>query len=160
MKDSNKKKKPIGWKRTTLIVICVILALLLAAIIGIAIYADSLLGKINYIDPSNEATISPSDASNIILNDPDAVTVDPDSTEPVVRPEDIIIPDQPIDPLEQGSHILNIMLVGQDRREGQGRQRSDSMILATFNQSKKTITLTSFMATARPSCATPTSTAA
>lgn len=145
MKDSNKKKKPIGWKRTTLIVICVILALLLAAIIGIAIYADSLLGKINYIDPSNEATISPSDASNIILNDPDAVTVDPDSTEPVVRPEDIIIPDQPIDPLEQGSHILNIMLVGQDRREGQGRQRSDTMILATFNQSKKTITLTSFM---------------
>lgn len=137
--------KSARWKRNSLIALCIVLALLLVMIVGIAIYADSLLDKINYIDPSNEVTISPSDASNIILSDPDAVTVDPNSTEPVVRPEDIVIPEQPIDPLEQGSHILNIMLVGQDRRSGQGRQRSDTMILVSFNQSQKTITLTSFM---------------
>ena len=145
MKASNNKKRRGGWKRTVLIVLIVVLALLLAAIVGIAIYADSLLGKIHYIDPSNEATMSPSDASNVILNDPDAVTVDPNSTDPVVRPEDIVIPEEPVDPLEQGIHVLNIMLVGQDRRSGQDRQRSDTMVLVTFNQSKKTITLTSFM---------------
>jgi len=37
------------------------------------------------------------------------------------------------------------MLIGQDRRPGQGRQRSDSMLLITFNTSQNTITLTSFM---------------
>lgn len=141
MKNPNRKKKAGGWKRVTLIVICVILALILAAIIGVAIYADSLLNKINYIDPSNESTISPSDWSN--YTDPDAVTVDPDSTGPVIKPEDITMP--PVDPLEQGTHILNVMLVGQDRRTGQDRQRSDTMIMVTFNKSQKTITLTSFM---------------
>lgn len=142
MKNPNKQKKG-GWKRNTLIAVCVVLALLLAAIIGIAIYADSLLEKINYIDSSNESTLSQEEASNAMLED--AETVDPNSTEPIVRPEDIIIPVDPIDPLEQGNHILNVMLVGQDRRSGQSRQRSDTMILVTFNKSQKTITLTSFM---------------
>lgn len=138
MSKPNKKKG--GWKRVTLIVLCVVLALILAAIIGVAIYADTLLEKINYIDPSNEATLSQEEASNIIINDPDAVT---GGSDPGITPDDIII--DHVDPLEQGTHILNIMLVGQDRREGEGRQRSDSMIMVTFNQSQKTITLTSFM---------------
>lgn len=145
MKASKKKKRRGGWKRTALIVLIVVLSLLLAAIVGVAIYADSLLGMINYIDPSNEATMSPSDASNVILNDPDAVTVDPDSTEPVVRPEDIVMPEEPVDPLDEGVHVLNIMLVGQDRRSGQDRQRSDTMVMVTINRSRKIITLTSFM---------------
>ncbi len=37
------------------------------------------------------------------------------------------------------------MLIGQDKREGQSRQRSDSMILATLDKDQKTISLTSFM---------------
>lgn len=144
MKNPNNpnKKKKRNWKRTLLIVACVLLSLLLIAIIGAAIYADSLLDRINYIDSDNEHTLSASDASNIQANDPDAVTIDPDDDD-AVDADDIYIGGAA--PLEQGGHILNIMLVGQDRREGEGRQRSDSMILVTFNTSKKTITLTSFM---------------
>lgn len=41
--------------------------------------------------------------------------------------------------------ILHILLIGQDRREGEGAQRSDSMILCTLNKEKKTLTMTSFM---------------
>jgi len=37
------------------------------------------------------------------------------------------------------------LLIGQDKREGQSRQRSDSMILATLDKDQKTISLTSFM---------------
>jgi LCP family protein required for cell wall assembly len=44
-----------------------------------------------------------------------------------------------------GDHLVNILLIGQDRRQGQGRQRSDSMILVSINKSNSTITLTSFM---------------
>lgn len=41
--------------------------------------------------------------------------------------------------------IVNILLIGQDRREGETRQRSDTMILATMNKRDKCISLTSFM---------------
>lgn len=41
--------------------------------------------------------------------------------------------------------IINILLIGQDRREGEDRQRSDTMILATMNKKDKCISLTSFM---------------
>ncbi|MFQ9799037.1 MAG: LCP family protein [Clostridia bacterium] len=41
--------------------------------------------------------------------------------------------------------MVNILLIGQDRREGEGRQRSDSMILATINKKSQSIYLTSFM---------------
>ena len=44
-----------------------------------------------------------------------------------------------------GDHLINILLIGQDRRPGQGRQRSDTMILVSINKSNNTITLTSFM---------------
>ena len=42
--------------------------------------------------------------------------------------------------------IVNIMLVGQDRRQNDSeRQRSDSMILVTLNRRDNTVDLTSFM---------------
>ena len=43
------------------------------------------------------------------------------------------------------SNIKSILLIGQDKQEGQSRQRSDSMILATLDKDQKTISLTSFM---------------
>jgi LCP family protein required for cell wall assembly len=41
--------------------------------------------------------------------------------------------------------VKNILLIGQDRREGEERQRSDSMILCSINTKTKKIVLTSFM---------------
>jgi polyisoprenyl-teichoic acid--peptidoglycan teichoic acid transferase len=41
--------------------------------------------------------------------------------------------------------LINIMLVGQDRREGESRQRSDSMILCSINPETKKVSLISFM---------------
>lgn len=40
---------------------------------------------------------------------------------------------------------LNILLIGQDRREGESTARSDSMILCTFSKSQRKLTLTSFL---------------
>jgi LCP family protein required for cell wall assembly len=63
----------------------------------------------------------------------------------------VISPDQiqfnPLDnPTITGKHLINILLIGQDRKQYETtRQRSDSMILATINKDKKTITLTSFV---------------
>ena len=45
----------------------------------------------------------------------------------------------------KGSGIVNILLIGQDREEGEERARSDSMILCSFNKKSKKLTMTSFL---------------
>ena len=45
----------------------------------------------------------------------------------------------------QEEKILNILLIGQDRREGEKQTRSDSMILCSFNAREKQIVMTSFL---------------
>ena len=44
-----------------------------------------------------------------------------------------------------GSDLLNILLVGQDAREGESQARSDSMILCTYNKNTKQLVMTSFL---------------
>lgn len=44
-----------------------------------------------------------------------------------------------------GSDLLNILLVGQDAREGEEGARSDSMILCTYNKATQELTMTSFL---------------
>lgn len=44
-----------------------------------------------------------------------------------------------------GSDLLNILLVGQDSREGEDGARSDSMILCTYNKATRELTMTSFL---------------
>lgn len=41
--------------------------------------------------------------------------------------------------------LINILLVGQDRRPGEGRQRSDAMIVVSINQENKKISMISFL---------------
>lgn len=43
------------------------------------------------------------------------------------------------------SGIVNILLIGQDRREGEARARSDTMILCTLHPDHRKITMTSFL---------------
>lgn len=47
--------------------------------------------------------------------------------------------------VNHGKEVTNILLIGQDRREGESTKRSDSIILASINRSTKKITLTSIM---------------
>lgn len=44
-----------------------------------------------------------------------------------------------------GSDLLNILLIGQDAREGEAQSRSDSMILCTYNKSTRELIMTSFL---------------
>lgn len=44
-----------------------------------------------------------------------------------------------------GSGLLNILLIGQDAREGESQARSDSMILCTYNKNTKQLVMTSFL---------------
>ncbi len=42
-------------------------------------------------------------------------------------------------------NLLNILLVGQDKREGESRQRSDTMILCSFNPATNELSMISFL---------------
>ncbi len=44
-----------------------------------------------------------------------------------------------------GSDLLNILLIGQDAREGDAQARSDSMILCSYNKKTHQLTMTSFL---------------
>lgn len=44
-----------------------------------------------------------------------------------------------------GSDLINILLIGQDAREGEAGARSDSMILCTYNTKTKEMVMTSFL---------------
>ena len=44
-----------------------------------------------------------------------------------------------------GSDLLNILLIGQDAREGEEGARSDSILLCTYNKTTRELTMTSFL---------------
>ena len=127
-------------KRTALNVLCVVLALILAVMVAATIYVESMFNRMGTLD---HETLSSSEAEEL-LNQTEE-TLDPDFTAPTLKPDDVTIPTEPAEVIVTGENIINIVLVGQDRREGQGRQRSDSMILCTINTEKKTLMMTSFL---------------
>lgn len=89
---------------------------------------------------SPEEKISPADETFEIDENIDAA----DNSVQQLSPEEVKWPDMEADILE-GKDVVNLMLIGQDKRDGQERQRSDTMILATINKEKKVLQLTSFM---------------
>lgn len=128
-------------KRTALIILCSVLALILVGIVVMAVLGQSLLDRINRIDP-NEETLSQEQLESLLGQ---TESLDPDFTGPTLNGGEVTAPTEPVETIPVGENIINILLVGQDRREGEGRRHSDSTILITVNKSAKTLTMTSFM---------------
>ena len=132
----SKKSKGV---RVALIVLCVVLALILALLITATVFYETTLNRINRIE---DETLSADELEQIQNETEEA---DPDFSGVHIDDDQITMPSGPAQVIGSGENIIHIMLVGQDRRPGEGRQRSDAMILCTVNKSDKTITLTSFM---------------
>lgn len=135
----NMNKKQGNGTRAVLIVLCIILALILALLVGATVWVETTLNRINQAD---DETLSPEQLESLRN---ETVETDPDFTGPVIDENDITMPSGPAVVIDDSENIVQIMLVGQDRRPGQGRQRSDAMILCTVNKKEKTLTMTSFM---------------
>lgn len=135
-----KKMLPAKTKRTLLILFTIVLAVILTLLVVGVAYMESLLNLINK-NPDN-STISAEEYQDYLNSQKESM--DSDFTGEVIHPGDV---DWEIntDEVKNEDHITNIMLVGQDRRPGEGRQRSDVMILCTINTATKELTLTSFM---------------
>ena len=134
--------KSLPWKRIGLISLCSVLALILIVSIFVTAYVDHLM---SLIGPPPDGTIAGTDP--IYTTEATVPTLPSGYTGPTVNAGDITQPPEPeiIISSKDYPDIINIMLVGQDRRPGEHRTRSDAMILCTFNTKDKTITMTSFM---------------
>ncbi len=136
----NTVSKKLALPKKALIAICALLAVLLIALIVLSVSILNMLDRVGRLD-GNDVTLSPEQMESIM----NATEQNQDEiTGPVLDPEDVTLSTQTTE-IEVGEDIINILLVGQDRRPGQPRLHSDSMVLCTINKSQKTLTLTSFM---------------
>lgn len=129
----------LRFQRFLLKLLCTVLGLILAAMLFVTVYFQHLMGRINYVEPEDQVTLSQEQLDAYLSgettpSDPAAPTLDPGSV-------DFGVPDIQIG----GSDVINVLLIGQDRRPGESRARSDSMILCTFNKDTKTLILTSIL---------------
>lgn len=132
--DKGKKKKRSGC----LIFLIVMLSLLLVALILVAVGMNYIFGRLGHFEnpvPSDGTIPHMSDEFDVEGNQEGAETLE------TVDASDVVL--ETVDVLE--GDMINIMLIGQDRRPGEDRARSDSMILVTLNKEKNSIQLTSFM---------------
>lgn len=132
-----KKQKPL---RVILTVSCVVLGLVLALLVAGTVYAEYLLNQMNYHNEANRETMSLEDAQAFLKDETDPVG---DYTGPEMDPEDVVL-ETPGDIIATSENLVNILLIGADYQSGD-IARSDSMILCTFNKTKNTITMTSFL---------------
>jgi len=137
MKNNDKR---ISWKRVALIATCVVLALILVLLLSAAVFMDRILGQINRV-PSGQETLSSSELQELLKPD---VTIGDDHTGPVFGIEEITMPTETVEIIET-DNVVNILLLGQDRRGGTKNSLTDVMMLCTINKEAKTLTMTSFL---------------
>ena len=130
------EKQPNKKGGCCLIALVVLLVLTLAIVFCSYALYKSALSLIPRVE--EEATLSLEEIE-AIENETETM---PEGFEAV---DDVDMSGEDAELLESNDNIINILLIGQDRRPGESRQRSDSMILCTINTEKKTLVMTSFL---------------
>ena len=125
---ATKKKSKKGTKAFVAIIL-----VLLTVFLSVVAVANHYLNKINRVGDVEPIPADQEDFETDVY-DPSLEVIDPDSVD-----------------WNDGNyngkddHLINILLVGQDRRPGQGRQRSDSMILCSYNPKTNQLSMISFL---------------
>ena len=118
-----KRKQHDTFARSAMKLLCFLLALVLVFLLGATALFQQVLGKIHYTQPTAELG---SRLTSLLAGLKDSG-----------KKSDLIG--------GTGSGIVNILLIGQDRREGEKTARSDSMILCTWHRKTGDLTMTSFL---------------
>ena len=120
-----KRKQHDTFARWAMKLLCSLLALVLVLLLGATALFQQVLGKIHYTQPAADfGTRLSGFVSNL-------------ASEGFGTESGLIG--------GTGSGIVNILLIGQDRREGEETARSDSMILCTYHRKTGNVTMTSFL---------------
>lgn len=119
------------WKKILLILVCVVVTAALAA--GGFVYWK--LSQIKTLPPSQ--TVAPEDETFEKNN------AEPSAEVTTIKPEDVVWLSYAVPVLDKD--VINILFIGQDRREGETRQRSDTMIIVSYSKQHGTVKLISLM---------------
>ena len=134
----NKKKTTL---RPALQILCAILGVVFAVLLAGTLYAERLLGSMNFEGNGFREQLTLEQAIDFFLEQTEPEDAQPGGSgltgaDVELEKAETLLP--------QAEHVVNILLIGADYQSGD-RARSDSMILCTFDQKKGTITLTSFL---------------
>lgn len=136
---AKKKKKRGSAKRRALKILNCFLSVILVLMLGITVLAHGILNKLNRTDGTTE-TMSQQEMEDYLAGEREEDL----GTMPTINDEEIEWGGD-TEQILDSEHTLNVLLIGQDRRPGESRARSDTMILVTVNKKTKSITLTSFL---------------
>lgn len=128
------RKKKKGRGHTIAIGALFVAEIAIILIIVFFFIVQGLLGKLKRVNTTPEDVVAASD---------ETFEADSDAGEDTVSPDDLSF-DADIEVMSD-DEVRNLLLIGQDRREGEGRQRSDTMIICSINTRDSTLTLTSLM---------------
>lgn len=120
-----KRKQHDTFARSVMKLLCLFLALILIFLLGATALFQQVLGKIHYTQPAA------SFGTRLVSLLSELKTDGLGSDNGLIG--------------GTGSGIVNILLIGQDRREGEETARSDSMILCTYHRKTGDVTMTSFL---------------
>ena len=120
-----KRKQHDTFARSAMKLLCFFLALVLVFLLGATALFQQVLGKIHYTQPTADLGTR----LTALLSDVRSASSR--------KSADLIG--------GTGSGIVNILLIGQDRREGEETARSDSIILCTYHRKTGDLTMTSFL---------------
>lgn len=128
-------------KTGVLIAIIVVLSIILCVLIAATFFVTNTLNKIPKADQLD--IMSQEEIESVLYEEPEET--EPGFTGEVIAPEDVVMPEKPVEVVQTGDDIISILLVGQDTKNMSIRSRTDSMILCTINKTTKTLTMTSFL---------------
>lgn len=133
-KSTAAPKKKLDKKKLMLRILIAVLAVLLVVLVVVAVAMNYVLGRISRYDETEPSeTVQLEDEFETDETVEGQETMDPNDVE--------------FDEVELLDHknIVNILLIGNDARDGEERARSDTMILVSLNKANNSIQLTSFM---------------
>jgi len=125
--------KGSAGRKVLIILLTFLLIFLILVLISIG-YTLVMLGKINYVG-HQEATISPAELEYYVDQNKDAE---------IPEGQDIRLDTLPGEKIEN-QNMIHILLIGEDARLGEGRGRSDAMILCSIDTVKRKLMVISFM---------------
>ena len=128
-----KRKRTFSAVRALLQLCCAVLGLILATMVGFTAIFQYVIGQIQYTQPESLPAVS------LQGEDPGAVLLD------FLDPTDVNWSQLTSDLTRKERNIVNLLLVGQDRRENESRTRADSILVCSFNKSSHRLTLISFL---------------
>lgn len=123
-------------RKTWIKVVAIVLAVII--LIG-ALAAWFVVSKMNKIQKAQmaENQLSEEDLAGLLVEDPTQATETTPTETTATKPTD---PDY-----GKMGKVINVLLIGQDAREGEDSKNSDTVILVTVNKETKKITMTSFL---------------